>query len=289
MNKNVTNLSNIFTESSNPLNYHDVQVTFDDFSLLYGPKWINDTLISFVFEYYRQDIYRKQAEQMCFIPPEIVQMIKLLPISEIKQELQSFNLDSKDLVFFPINDNDTGDQGGGTHWSLLIFSKEKGEKEGVFTHLDSLQSSQISNNLNSAIKVANRLKQSNLLDIRTNRTKNNNNNKSSQSSSSDSSKKSSKSNSITKNSNQNNNNNNITNNRSLRSHDDITVIEDKKFPRQANTYDCGLYVILAVTIRAENFRNPNCGFTTDEINSDTIESLRVQLRKTIEKLYQSQS
>ena len=203
MNKNVTNLSNIFTESSNPLNYHDVQVTFDDFSLLYGPKWINDTLISFVFEYYRQDIYRKQAEQMCFIPPEIVQMIKLLPISEIKQELQSFNLDSKDLVFFPINDNDTGDQGGGTHWSLLIFSKEKGEKEGVFTHLDSLQSSQISNNLNSAIKVANRLKQSNLLDIRTNRTKNNNNNKSSQSSSSDSSKKSSKSNSITKNSNQN--------------------------------------------------------------------------------------
>ena len=282
MNKNVTNLSNIFTESSNPLNYHDVQVTFDDFSLLYGPKWINDTLISFVFEYYRQDIYRKQAEQMCFIPPEIVQMIKLLPISEIKQELQSFNLDSKDLVFFPINDNDTGDQVGGTHWSLLIFSKEKGEKEGVFTHLDSLQSSQISNNLNSAIKVANRLKQSNLLDIRTNRTKNNN--KSSQSSSSDS-KKSSKSNSITKNSNQNN----ITNNRSLRSHDDITVIEDKKFPRQANTYDCGLYVILAVTIRAENFRNPNCGFTTDEINSDTIESLRVQLRKTIEKLYQSQS
>ena len=63
------------------------------------------------------------------------------------------------------------------------------------------------------------------------------------------------------------------------------VREDDNFPKQTNTYDCGLYVILAVTILAENYRNPNCGFTTSEINPTAINSLRQQLRQTIEVLY----
>ena len=63
------------------------------------------------------------------------------------------------------------------------------------------------------------------------------------------------------------------------------VCEDETFPKQTNTYDCGLYVILAVTILAENYRNPNCGFTTEEINPMAINSLRVQLRTTIESMY----
>lgn len=65
------------------------------------------------------------------------------------------------------------------------------------------------------------------------------------------------------------------------------VSEDDNFPKQTNTYDCGLYVILAVTILAESYRNPNCGFTTSEINPTAINSLRQQLRTTIEGLYKN--
>merc|ERR1712154_625021 len=103
------------------LNYGDVQVSFEDFSLLLGPRWINDALISFVFEYYRQDIYQKQHDTIAFIPPEVTQIIKMLPDDDnINQFAQTLNLQSKDLVFLPINDNDD-ESCGGTHWSLLVY------------------------------------------------------------------------------------------------------------------------------------------------------------------------
>merc|ERR1712157_574633 len=70
---------------------------------------------------------------------------------------------------------------------------------------------------------------------------------------------------------------------------DELVSEDENFPKQTNTYDCGLYVILAVTVLAESFRNPNCGFTTNDVNPRAIQSLRQQLIETIEKEYEKRS
>ena len=46
--------------------------------------------------------------------------------------LEPLNVSSKNFIIFPINDN-TRDKAGGSHWSLLVFSRP----EGKFFHFDS--------------------------------------------------------------------------------------------------------------------------------------------------------
>ncbi|KPI96998.1 Sentrin-specific protease 8 [Papilio xuthus] len=52
---------------------------------------------------------------------------------EIKIFLEPLNISMKQFVFFALNDNNSPDMAGGSHWSLLVYSK----MESCFFHLDS--------------------------------------------------------------------------------------------------------------------------------------------------------
>lgn len=221
--------------TSTTLEYHDVIVTKQDTELLSGPHWINDILISFVFEYYRQEIYKNQASSLAFVPPDFTQLIKLTcDADEARAFASTLNLERKNVIFLPINDNDLDEQGG-THWSLLVYFKDLDR----FIHYDSQENSC---NFESARIVASRLVP--VLQIRD------------------------KAETTTR-----------SNRRSSSQNQLISEYDD--FPKQENSYDCGLYVIMAVTILAETHRQPDCGINVNDITPKSISVLRHQMHQTI--------
>ncbi|XP_026725971.1 sentrin-specific protease 8 isoform X1 [Trichoplusia ni] len=114
------------------LSFHDILLHQSDVALLDGPYWLNDTIISFYFEYLEKKIFRT-AKELLFVSPEVTQCIKMVQTEEIKTFLEPLGISRKQFVFFPLNDNDTPDVAGGSHWSLLVYSKP----EVSFFHFDS--------------------------------------------------------------------------------------------------------------------------------------------------------
>ncbi|KAJ0174644.1 hypothetical protein K1T71_009752 [Dendrolimus kikuchii] len=114
------------------LSFYDILVHRSDVDLLDGPHWLNDTIISFYFEYLEREVFNKTNE-LLFVSPEVTQCIKLVQTEEIKTFLEPLGVSKKKFVFFALNDNDTPDIAGGSHWSLLVYSKP----ERCFYHLDS--------------------------------------------------------------------------------------------------------------------------------------------------------
>ena len=129
------------------LSIGDIIVHPNDHELLTGPHWINDVIISFIFQYYRAEIYRNQENNISYIPPDITQIIKMLNSDEeIQQFIAPLRITDKELIFFPINDNET-EAAGGTHWSLLVFDG----RIGKFVHYDSQE---VGGNFEAARMVA---------------------------------------------------------------------------------------------------------------------------------------
>lgn len=119
-------------KSSVVLSFHETLLHQSDVELLYGPYWLNDTLISFYFEYLERVIF-KNANNLLFVSPEVTQCIKMVQSEDIKFFLEPLNMDMKHFVFFALNDNNSPDMAGGSHWSLLVYSKT----ESCFYHFDS--------------------------------------------------------------------------------------------------------------------------------------------------------
>ena len=103
------------------LSYGDSLLKKSDIYLLEKGHWLNDTLISFMFEYYQTEQYTGRDE-IAFLDPDVIQLIKLIPRDEAGLVLSSLNLVSKELIFIPLNDNESA-AAGGTHWSLLVWVK----------------------------------------------------------------------------------------------------------------------------------------------------------------------
>lgn len=114
------------------LNFHETLLHRSDVQLLEGPHWLNDNIISFYFEYLEKVIFQDSRE-LLFVAPEVTQCIKMVGSSEIKTFLDPLGVESKKFVFFALNDNDSPDTAGGSHWSLLVYSRP----EGCFYHMDS--------------------------------------------------------------------------------------------------------------------------------------------------------
>lgn len=114
------------------LSFHDILLHRSDVDLLDGPYWLNDTVISFYFEYLEKVVFNK-AHDMLFVSPEVTQCVKMVETAEIRTFLEPLSVSKKKFVFFALNDNDTPDIAGGSHWSLLVYSKP----ENCFFHLDS--------------------------------------------------------------------------------------------------------------------------------------------------------
>ncbi|CAG9788717.1 unnamed protein product [Diatraea saccharalis] len=114
------------------LSFHEILLHQSDVELLEGPYWLNDTIISFYFEYLEKVIFLNTNE-LLFISPGVTQCIKMVDTEEIKTFLEPLDINSKKFVFFALNDNDSPDTAGGSHWSLLVYSRP----ESCFYHLDS--------------------------------------------------------------------------------------------------------------------------------------------------------
>lgn len=114
------------------LSFHEILLHRSDVDLLDGPYWLNDTIISFYFEYLERVLF-SDAPELLFISPEVTQCIKMVATEEIKTFLEPLDIHRKKFVFFALNDNDSPDTAGGSHWSLLVYSKP----ESCFYHLDS--------------------------------------------------------------------------------------------------------------------------------------------------------
>nr|BAN20907.1 conserved hypothetical protein [Riptortus pedestris] len=113
------------------LSYHDALITYDDVELLEGPYWLNDTIIGFYLEYLEKEKYADT--NVCFIRPEVTQCLKLSEVGELPAFLDPLEFKEKDLVIMPLNDCEDPNLPGGSHWSLLAYSKP----EKTFYHIDS--------------------------------------------------------------------------------------------------------------------------------------------------------
>lgn len=119
-------------EDSVVLSMGDALLRESDVTTLSGPFWVNDKVIGFYFEYLHQSKF-DSTDKLCFISPEVSQFLKLVSAAEIPVFLEPLNLEEKETILLAVNDASDPDQPGGSHWSLLVFSRQANE----FFHLDS--------------------------------------------------------------------------------------------------------------------------------------------------------
>lgn len=117
------------------LSYHDSLLHESDLDLLDCGGWLNDRLIGFAYEYFEKELFNSN-KRLAFVNPSTVQFLKL---SESLDEAKVFfldplDLDDKDFIFFPLNDNNEVNSEGGSHWSLLLVDKVN----STFYHIDSM-------------------------------------------------------------------------------------------------------------------------------------------------------
>ncbi|CAG7726839.1 unnamed protein product [Allacma fusca] len=115
------------------LSYGDYVIRKNEMDILGSTQWLNDTIIGFYFEYLSR-LY-PESGGFKFFGPEITQCIKL----GSKHDIPVFTgglecLRKINFMFWPVNDSmDPHDHYGGSHWSLLVFSR----RENFFGHFDS--------------------------------------------------------------------------------------------------------------------------------------------------------
>lgn len=115
------------------LNYYETLLHKSDRDLIAGPFWLNDTVISFYFEFLEKEQFPHEKD-LLFISPEVTQCLKMVSEREVSVFLDPLEVSSKSFIFFAVNDNESADRAGGSHWSLLVYSRP----EKQFFHLDSL-------------------------------------------------------------------------------------------------------------------------------------------------------
>ncbi|XP_022207488.2 sentrin-specific protease 8 isoform X2 [Nilaparvata lugens] len=113
------------------LNYHDSILRKSDVRILEGPYWLNDTVIAFYLEYLEKEKYGET--DLLLISPSVTQCLKASHEKQIPDFLDPLHAKNKSFVFMPFNDCMGFVSPGGTHWSLLVFSKS----ERKFYHFDS--------------------------------------------------------------------------------------------------------------------------------------------------------
>uniref|UniRef100_A0A6B2LHV5 Ubiquitin-like protease family profile domain-containing protein n=1 Tax=Arcella intermedia TaxID=1963864 RepID=A0A6B2LHV5_9EUKA len=111
--------------------YEDTTIYQSDLDLCANPRWLNDRVIAFYFDYLNSQLQESKLK-LKFINPSVVMMINILPTETLKEEFASLDLPAADLIFIPINDKtDLEAEIGGSHWSLLVWIK-KDEKFYTF-------------------------------------------------------------------------------------------------------------------------------------------------------------
>lgn len=134
------------------LSFGDSLLHLSDLILIEKSGWLNDKIIGFVYEYFEVEQFKNAKDDIVFLNPSVVQLIKMLPKMEAAAILDSSNLLQKKLAFIPLNDNETL-YPGGSHWSLIVcdFTKK------CFFHFDSSSPSSTGFNQDSAKQICRHL------------------------------------------------------------------------------------------------------------------------------------
>ncbi|KAG8230428.1 hypothetical protein J437_LFUL015449 [Ladona fulva] len=130
------------------LSINDVVIRKSDVEILNGKNWINDSIISLCFDHFEKRKFVGNPGYL-FVSPEVTQCIKIVPKSDVHMFLDPLNAKEKDVIFFPLNDCMEIINPGGSHWSLLVYSKN----DKAFFHYDSL----VGRNLYQANDMAKKL------------------------------------------------------------------------------------------------------------------------------------
>lgn len=104
------------------LSYHDSLIHESDLRLLEGRNWLNDSLISFWFEHLQHELFGGMT-RLLFVSPEVTQLIKMGDAQELPIFLDPLEARFKDHIFLAVNDNSSVISSGGSHWSLLVYSR----------------------------------------------------------------------------------------------------------------------------------------------------------------------
>ena len=130
------------------LSFHDSLLRHSDFLIIQNNDWINDSVITFWFEYLTHVKYEPFVSRASLISPEVTQLIKSADSyysatkSVVMSVLQSMSLLDKDLILMPVNDHSSRSlSAGGSHWTLvaIIRNTDTDQKHTFsFFHLDSL-------------------------------------------------------------------------------------------------------------------------------------------------------
>jgi sentrin-specific protease 8 len=87
-----------------------------------------------VVRYWEKEQFKQFKDILAVITPDVAQLIKLLSASELEVVLEPLSLHTKELIVLAINDNDSRDSAGGSHWSILAYFR----KDSCFRHYDSM-------------------------------------------------------------------------------------------------------------------------------------------------------
>lgn len=101
--------------------------------MLTGTHWLNDQIITFYFKYLESSKFADASDCFLFVAPSVCQLLKMSLPENCQDLLSPLKPHIKSLVFFAVNNNN-GSGAGGTHWSLLVYSRE----EDTFFSFDSL-------------------------------------------------------------------------------------------------------------------------------------------------------
>lgn len=107
------------------LSFQDSLVRESDLLVLNPTVWINDTIITFYFEYLKKTY--EDAPHLMFITPEVTQCLNLISETQYKVFLDPIEIKDKEFFFFALNDcvETVWDERVkyGTHWSLILISR----------------------------------------------------------------------------------------------------------------------------------------------------------------------
>ncbi|GMJ13885.1 hypothetical protein like AT5G60190 [Hibiscus trionum] len=116
------------------LSYNDVVLRRSDLEILSGAYYLNDRIIEFYFSLLSSS---HPSQDILFVSPSVAFWITNCPdVDDLKGFLEPLKLPDKNLVIFPVNNNDDVSLAeGGSHWSLLAYYRSA----DVFVHHDSNQ------------------------------------------------------------------------------------------------------------------------------------------------------
>ena len=131
------------------LRYQSTTIRNSDLFALQEPNWISDPIISFWYEFTQKEMVGYD-KGILLINPALSQVIKLADKSEMTKNLNAINAWQQEYLIVPINDNES-DKQGGSHWSLLLYSRNLNE----WYHFDTMNGF----NTRHALKIAENLNQ----------------------------------------------------------------------------------------------------------------------------------